>query len=377
MTKTKDILDAFTQQTQEAFPSDPSGNTARDAAWYLAHTEEGESIRSLARTCGTHPSTISRAVRKIESARDDPLFDRLLSTFERKSAHIEAPANTNRSPKKIQAAEDHAADLQKNARKFLRRLAEPGAFLLIAQGTEKAGIFCASNEHNRPIAMLPVAAAVEFLRQDWIKPVTRGKQSMRYRITDVGRSFLRRTLADEARSPEAVESNLDAFRRQHRLEGERLFVNPLTGKHEKQPVNFGETPIGWLARRKGPDGKPFLATVEVEAAEKLRSDFEAAQIGPSVAQDWRKFLTPGDKYSGSPVPQDPSDGAMMARDRFMAALGSLGPGLADVTLRTCCFLEGLEACERRMGWSARSGKIVLQLALQRLADHYGLRVFRN
>ncbi|MEL7000696.1 MAG: DUF6456 domain-containing protein, partial [Pseudomonadota bacterium] len=63
--------------------------------------------------------------------------------------------------------------------------------------------------------------------------------------------------------------------------------------------------------------------------------------------------------------------------RFMAALGSLGPGLADVTLRTCCFLEGLEACERRMGWSARSGKIVLQLALQRLADHYGLRVFRN
>ncbi|MEM9060281.1 MAG: DUF6456 domain-containing protein [Pseudomonadota bacterium] len=377
MTTTKDILDAFSRQTREAFPSDPSGNTARDAAWYLAHTEEGESIRSLARTTGTHPSTISRAVRKIESARDDPLFDRLLSTFERKSAHIDPPANANRSPKRAKAAADQAADLHSNARKFLRRLSEPGAFLLIAQGTEKAGIFCSSNEHSRPIAMLPVAAAVEFLRQDWIKPVTRGKQSMRYRITDVGRSYLRRTLTNEARAPEVVESGLDAFRRQHRIEGERLFVNPLTGKPETQPVNFGETPIGWLARRKGPDGKPFLAQVEIDAAEKLRSDFEAAQIGPSVAQDWRKFLTPGDRLAGSPVPQDASDGALMARDRFMNALSSLGPGLADVALRTCCFLEGLEACERRMGWSARSGKVVLQLALQRLADHYGLNVFRK
>ena len=67
----------------------------------------------------------------------------------------------------------------------------------------------------------------------------------------------------------------------------------------------------------------------------------------------------------------------MARDRVMAALSSLGPGLSDVALRVCCFLEGLEACERRMGWSARSGKVVLKLSLQRLADHYGLIVFKD
>ena len=54
----------------------------------------------------------------------------------------------------------------------------------------------------------------------------------------------------------------------------------------------------------------------------------------------------------------------------MAALRDLGPGLADVALRCCCFLEGLEAAEKRMGWSARSGKIVLRIALQRLHQHY-------
>ncbi|MDG2462348.1 MAG: helix-turn-helix domain-containing protein, partial [Planktomarina sp.] len=40
---------------------------------YLAHTEHGHSIRSLARYSGVHPSTVSRSVRKIETLRDDPL----------------------------------------------------------------------------------------------------------------------------------------------------------------------------------------------------------------------------------------------------------------------------------------------------------------
>jgi hypothetical protein len=53
------------------------------------------------------------------------------------------------------------------------------------------------------------------------------------------------------------------------------------------------------------------------------------------------------------------------------ALSDLGPGLSDVALRCCCFLEGLEMAEKRMGWSARSGKIVLRIALQRLKRYYG------
>jgi hypothetical protein len=49
---------------------------------------------------------------------------------------------------------------------------------------------------------------------------------------------------------------------------------------------------------------------------------------------------------------------------------ALGPGLSDVVMRVCCFLEGLETTERRLGWSARSGKVVLKIGLQRLLKHY-------
>jgi hypothetical protein len=38
-----------------------------------------------------------------------------------------------------------------------------------------------------------------------------------------------------------------------------------------------------------------------------------------------------------------------------------------------CQGEGLEAAERALGWPVRAGKLVLQLALDRLVSHYGLQ----
>ena len=104
------------------------------------------------------------------------------------------------------------------------------------------------------------------------------------------------------------------------------------------------------------------------AGERLREDFELAQMAPRTTQNWEGFLTAG--VRGTAPSKGPLDGPSAARRRVQDALADLGPGLGDVALRTCCYLEGLETTEKRMGWSARSGKIVLRIALQRLKLHY-------
>lgn len=88
-------------------------------------------------------------------------------------------------------------------------------------------------------------------------------------------------------------------------------------------------------------------------------------MGPRVTQNWDNFLTAGVDQSVK-APAGPGD----AKARVANALADLGPGLGDVALRCCCYLEGMEASEKKLGWSARSGKIVLRIALQRLKRHY-------
>jgi hypothetical protein len=133
--------------------------------------------------------------------------------------------------------------------------------------------------------------------------------------------------------------------------------------------NAAESPVAVLARRRDKDGRVFLDHDMVAAAERLREDFELAQMGPRVAQNWDRFLTGGDK-AGFTGDAGLSSGPQSARDRVAAALRDLGPGLGDVALRCCCYLEGLEMAEQHLGWAARSGKVVLRIALQRLRRHY-------
>ncbi len=337
MTETQEILESCTERVMRTLPDGVGPCSPQEAAYYLAHTERGESIRRLADASGTHPSTVLRAVRRVEQRRDDPLFDQIVAEME--EAPLPVPsvqANIDARPRHDVPPERLTLDqIRIEAKRFLRRLSEPGAFLLIAPGAQKAGVFCANNDFKKPTAMLPVSLAVEFLKQDWIKVSTRATASVRYHITDVGRSFLRRTLADEKVDRKAgggLSEPATPYLGQHQAMADKLMMDPATGKPSAIRINLGESPIGWLTRRRGPDGKAFLAPEEVDAAERLRTDFETANIGPQVAQDWRKFLTPTDRYSGSPRGTEPGDGPMMARDRVMKALAALGPGLADVAL---------------------------------------------
>ncbi len=349
-----------------------------DARLYLVHTEAGVPLRALARCCGLHPSTVMRRVRRFEGRRDDPLVDEALDRLGRAGAmpadalvpsrfRPDQEPSAMSAPMQIVAAKRRPmiddATLQREARRILRRLCESGAVLAIAGDLDKAVVLRggAGGGAGTRTAVVERAVAQAFALKEWIACDRPGRVSL-YGITAVGRAALRRMLAADAIAEDGADAPT-AFAGQHAdWEGGR------TGDGAGLRRNMAESPVALLARRRGKDGAPFLAPGQVAAAERLREDFEVAQMGPRVAQNWDRFLTGGER--GSHAGRGPAEGPSGARDRVAAALRDLGPGLGDVALRCCCFLEGLEAVEQRMGWSARSGKIVLRIALTRLARHY-------
>ncbi|MEW5421430.1 DNA replication protein [Amorphus sp. 3PC139-8] len=135
--------------------------------------------------------------------------------------------------------------------------------------------------------------------------------------------------------------------------------------------NDAESPLAWLARRKDRSGAPILDEAQFRAGERLRADFTRGQMMPRMSVDLSLGMPSGGRSGAAGGVQDLTDTAMAARERVNRALMTVGPELSGVLIDVCCFLKGLETVERERGWPARSGKVVLLIALGRLAGHYG------
>lgn len=130
-----------------------------------------------------------------------------------------------------------------------------------------------------------------------------------------------------------------------------------------------ESPLMWLARRKGKDGEVLIAPHHLLAGERLRADFTRAQLIPRTTSNWdlsalraRRVAAPGGSVS---------EAALAARQCVNQALAATGPEFSGLLLDVCCFLKGLEDVERERLWPRSSARIVLKLGLERLARHYG------
>jgi hypothetical protein len=65
-----------------------------------------------------------------------------------------------------------------------------------------------------------------------------------------------------------------------------------------------------------------------------------------------------------------SERQVAAHQRFGGAVAAAGPGLSDILWRVVCSGESLPCAERALAWPVRSGKLVLRLALDRVAGFY-------
>lgn len=126
-------------------------------------------------------------------------------------------------------------------------------------------------------------------------------------------------------------------------------------------VNLAESPLGWLHARGHIDARLF------DAGERLRADYERAQLGPSVTMRWDPVRIGGQGGDGG---LSLTERQIAARARFDGAMAAAGKGLADILWRVVCGCEGLPIAEKTLAWPARSGKLVLKLALDRVAEFY-------
>ncbi len=202
-------------------------------------------------------------------------------------------------------------------------------------------------------ATIPAADVQALLARDLIEKARKG-----YRISAAGRAWLRRCLSPG-----------DVFQAQHGARRAAL-REVEAGAEQVVIVNDAESPLAWLARRKDKAGAPLIASYQYAAGERLRADYTYASLMPRVTASYS--AAGGTHGGGVNGAAHISDTVLAARQRVASALDAVGPEVAGVLIDVCCHLKGLEEAEREEGWPQRSGKVVLQVALNRLARHYGL-----
>ena len=131
-------------------------------------------------------------------------------------------------------------------------------------------------------------------------------------------------------------------------------------------VNVAESPLGWLFAR------GLVSQRQFDAGERLRADWERAQLAPRVTMAWDAAPVARGR-GGSAGGADLGAAQIDAKRRFNEAVAKAGPGLADILWRIVCAGEGMREAESALGWPVRAGKLVLTFALDRVADYYRIR----
>ncbi len=140
-------------------------------------------------------------------------------------------------------------------------------------------------------------------------------------------------------------------------------TNATARKVRSVSVNLAESPLGWLRAR------GLLTERQFVAGEALRRDYERAGLAQRTTMAWdapptSKVARGASAHSASTIAQ------IDAKRKFAAAIETAGRGLSDILWRVVCAGESVPVAEKGLGWPARAGRLVLSLALDRVADYY-------
>jgi Domain of unknown function (DUF6456) len=131
-------------------------------------------------------------------------------------------------------------------------------------------------------------------------------------------------------------------------------------------INRAESPLAWLRAR------GLVTARQYDAGDQLRRDYELANLSARVTMAWEAPTSTGTRRSAA-SPGQSTLKQIDAKARFDAALAAAGTGLSDILWRVVCAGEAMPVAEKSLGWPIRAGRLVLTIALDRLAEFYRVR----
>jgi hypothetical protein len=242
-----------------------------------------------------------------------------------------------------------------SVRFIVAALRRDGTYLLV--GRDTAELYSTRNGPDVPLASLNMDAFRALAAADWIELGDHGQ----WRLATAGRD----AMGDAKFGVSAASLLADDERHEPPV---RVAAKPTA-----RPTADQDSPLSWLHRRRDKQGRPLLSDHAFDAGERLRADFWFAAMTPRVTANWSPLSRDRSAQRSTPGGDlDMSDNVVAAKERVRRALAAVGPELSGILIDVCCHERGIEDTERETGWPVRSGRIVLQLALERLARHYGL-----
>jgi hypothetical protein len=231
--------------------------------------------------------------------------------------------------------------------RLLRLLARRGASAVLTAGGDAV-----VSAPGRAPATVPATALQQARAGGWVA-ISDGAVA----LTRTGRTSLRRILS----TTEARETRNPASR------------SAAPPAAQAPSIDLQESPLAWLARRQRATGEPLISPAQLAAGERFRADFWFAGLSPRVTSSWSANGSASrTRKSGGYCAAEQTDAMIGARERVRRALEAVGPELSGILIDVCGHLKGLEQAERDAEWPKRTAKVVLDLALNALARHYGL-----
>jgi hypothetical protein len=87
------------------------------------------------------------------------------------------------------------------------------------------------------------------------------------------------------------QPEIDRFRSQHLNLAQRQMATE-RGR-ATVTVDASESPLAWLARRRGRDGRALIEPQQLQAGERLRADFTVTHLMPRTTSNWASPISAG------------------------------------------------------------------------------------